>query len=341
MGGAPPGRKRFNLLASRGNKGNALAFYGHMDTVPPYGKWANDPFELIKSGDKLKGLGVWDMKAGLAAIIKACEAADKERKIKVLFGVDEEDISRGAWTAVKSGFLNDAEGVVVTEAGNSLGEHPGPRMITLGRRGRGVYVIEVPGVSAHGADMAKGLNAIDQASIIVREISKMRMSEHRLLPRANQFIRSFHSQTDSLSVPDSAVLELDRHLVPPETPQGVLLELQKAIDALYANGTLTDARGRKAVIKLKERETPFLAPYTTDERSVIVKKLSESVENVMHAKPTYNYGLSVADENAFASLGLPVVTIGAAGGNDHSSEEWLSEKSYLQLIEVLKNFISA
>ena len=30
---------RFNVVGERGNSGKPILFYGHMDTVPLYGKW--------------------------------------------------------------------------------------------------------------------------------------------------------------------------------------------------------------------------------------------------------------------------------------------------------------
>ena len=38
--------ERFNLLAEKGT-GPALLLYGHMDTVPAYGTWGQDPFKLV------------------------------------------------------------------------------------------------------------------------------------------------------------------------------------------------------------------------------------------------------------------------------------------------------
>ena len=39
--------------------------------------------------------------------------------------------------------------------------------------------------------------------------------------------------------------------------------------------------------------------------------------------------------------GLPVVTVGPVGGNQHSANEWIEKKSYLELIEVLRKIVNA
>ncbi|MGV8176183.1 MAG: M20 family metallopeptidase [Candidatus Bilamarchaeaceae archaeon] len=316
---------RFNLLAERGKKGKPLGFYGHMDTVPVYGKWESSPFTLRKKGDELHGLGAWDMKAGIAAILLACERKT-DRKIKIAFGVDEENISKGGWAVAESGFFDDCEGVLVPESGGSEKEHLGPGMLTLGRRGRAVYEIDVKGVSAHGARAWHGANAIEKASEIVLLLKKMRMRAHPHLPKPGQFVSRIHAESTSVSIPDSCIIEVDRHMVPPETPESVLKEMQAF---LRKNGI------RDAAVRLKRRETPFLPAYMTDPKSGFVKRVGRAVRAELGKEPVRNYGLSVADENAIATRGVPVVTIGPKGKDDHSHKEWVSKRSYLELVRVL------
>ncbi|MDD5022645.1 MAG: M20/M25/M40 family metallo-hydrolase [Candidatus ainarchaeum sp.] len=321
---------RFNIFAQRGEGDRSILFYGHMDTVPIYGKWKNNPFELITEGDRLRGLGAWDMKSGIAGVLKAVEEC-KNRKIKIIFGVDEENISEGAFQAIKKKeFFEDVEGVIVTEAGNSEKGSLGTKMITLGRRGRCVYLIEIEGTSAHGATN-KGENAILSAAKIIQFLESQNLKEHPHLPRANQFVRKVHSEVEGVSIPDKAIIELDRHLVPPETNSSVLKELVEQMKQ-FENDKL------RINVSIKERKTPYLEPYITDRNNSFVEKIAEIIKN-KYGEVNYNYALSVADENAFASLGLPVVTMGPTGEGDHSSEEWVSKESYLELIEVLKEII--
>ena len=321
---------RFNLLAVRGDRGKPIMFYGHMDTVPIYGKWKTDPFALCEKGDHLVGLGAWDMKSGIAAILSAVDKVDDDRRIKIVFGVDEENISEGAQAIIKSRFLDDVDGVIVTEAGNSGNIALGPRMVTLGRRGRAVYLIEVSGQSAHGAS-GKGINAALVAARIVQTLEKQKMRSHKLLPKANQFVRKIHSEVEGLTIPDKAIIELDRHLVPPETFESVLVELNESVDSFRAEGVHIH-------VSLKERRTPYLLPYVSDRNDPFVRTVCEAVK-ARYKKVAYNYGLSVADENVFAAAGLPVATIGPVGDLDHSADEWVSKKSFLELIDVLRIII--
>ncbi|MDO8554296.1 MAG: M20/M25/M40 family metallo-hydrolase [Candidatus Micrarchaeota archaeon] len=334
----PVSEGRFNLVAERGTQGKSIAFYGHMDTVPAYGKWKKPPFETWEDGDKLHGLGSMDMKAGLAAILKACDF-ESDRKIKIAFGVDEENISEGAQVILKSGFLNDCEGIVVTEAGQSDKLALGTKMITLGRRGHPVYEITIPGKSSHGAHVHLGINAINEAARFVLALEKLQLPNNNLFPPATQFVRSFNASNSSLSIPDVAIIELDRHTIPPETSESVLNELRVFIDSLYSSGQFKEIEGKRITVKLKERKTPYLDPYVTNKEHSFVKRLATAVTVYHKCEPIYNYGSSVADENVFAKIGLPVVTIGSLGGNEHSADEWVSKQSYFDLIEILRNFI--
>ncbi len=322
-------KERYNLIAERGTIGKPIAFYAHMDTVEPAQGWKIDPFSVKEEGDKLSGLGTWDMKAGIGAILKAVEKPT-DRRIKIIFGVDEENISEGVQTLIKSGFLKGVEGVIVPEAGNSEKEHLGPRMITLGRRGRTVYSIEVTGISAHGATK-KGVSALSIASRIVQFLESQEMRKHSNLPQASQFIRKMCSEGSGVSIPEKAIIELDRHLVPPETFESVLSELQIALEQFNQNGASVS-------VSIRKRKTPYLAPYETNKEDPFVKRVVEIIQSLF-GSVSYNYGLSVADENAIASLGIPIVTIGPKGADDHAPNEWVSRTSYLELIRLFEKII--
>ncbi|MBU1166759.1 M20/M25/M40 family metallo-hydrolase [Candidatus Micrarchaeota archaeon] len=330
---------RFNVVGEQGNSGKPILFYGHMDTVPLYGKWDSDPYELTRDGDILYGLGTFDMKAGIASILQACEVKNN-RRIKVAFGVDEENDSEGSTAIVNSGFVSDVEIGICTEIASNDNNCLGPQAITLGRRGRCMLEIEVPGRSAHGAYMGMGINAITEASKLAIELENMNVcfKEHDLLPRATQQVRTFTAGSGSLSVPEKAVLEVDRHMVTPETVESVVISTQKYIDEMYQKGMFKEIDGKRIVVRAKPRKVPYLMPYVTSKDNEYARKISDIVRRRV-GEPRDNYGMSVADENVFANAGVPMISIGPKGGNEHMANEWISESGYLKLIEILKEFI--
>ncbi len=326
---------RFNVLAEKGGAGPCVMLYGHMDTVPAYGKWDSDPLKLREEGDRLYGLGTWDMKSGIAAILKAAEGSG--RRLKIAFGCDEENISEGAHAIAGSDFMDDVSVVLVGESGLNEKGISGPNMITLGRRGRVDYSFEVIGKSAHGGDVKSGVNAITEASKLALMLERMNgeLRRHELLPQQSQFVKKISGEATSLSIPDKAYLELDRHLVPPDTPESALDEITRRIERMRKDGEL------RAEVKayIKPRKTPYLSAYVTPRGNEHVQRLSGIVrEEFGPDAPVYNYGLSVADENILATK-KPVITIGTRGANEHSANEWVSKKSYLDLIRVLGRFL--
>jgi acetylornithine deacetylase/succinyl-diaminopimelate desuccinylase-like protein len=329
---------RFNILAERGGKGTPVGLYGHMDTVEPAQGWKTDPLALREEGGHLVGLGAWDMKAGIGAILCATEERNT-RPLRVAFGVDEENISEGAHAIVGSGFFRGCDVIISTDTGGDGGEHFGERQITLGRLGRAVYEFIVPGKAGHGAGR-DGVSAIDEGMKLVRELRKIRPKKHRLLPAPPIFVRSFHSESRSLSLPDMCIIELDRHLVPPESAESVLSELRIGIGWLYEKGLFRELDGKRVEVRLKERKTPYLVPQITDRKNENVKKMEKMIRENF-GEPKMVYGNSVADENVLAQSGVPVMTYGPKGSNMHSAGEWVSRTSYLNLIRGLRLFLQS
>jgi len=319
---------RFNVLAEKGTQGKSILFYGHMDTVPASKDWARNPFILTEEEDNLRGLGVWDMKAGLAIILKAVE--DSKRNIKIAFCVDEENISEGVHKLAEGNFLNNVEYALCSESGDTNRDHLGVRMMTLGRRGRAVYLIEVHGIAAHGG-LKIGKSALLAASRIVQFLENMELRTHEMLPQATQFVRRINSEAEGLTTPERAVIELDRHLVPPETFESVLEELREQLKEFEKDGIRIN-------VSIKERKTPYINSYVTPRDNEHVRRI-EKIIRERFGEVKYEYGSSVADEGVIAGKGIPVITIGPKGGDDHSPNEWLSKKSFLETIELYKEII--
>lgn len=339
---------RYNVLATRSPdscepKKSPILLYGHMDTVPPYGyeKIGRDPFVLQEHDGKLYGLGAYDMKAGIAAILSAVDAVRADRPLKVMFVSDEEADSRGTYEAGKAGFLKGCRFALATEISDVSDMAQSANTITLGRRGRVQYEVTVPGTSSHAATLDKGVSAITQAASIAIGIERMNGSlpVHPKLGQGNQFVRSFRSVSVSLSVPDEATLLIDRHLVPPENAKSAMMDLESKINMMYDAGQAKEGNGARAKIAIRPREVPYLMPYATPAENPEVRVLSRVIEERLHSQARYNYGLSVADENLIAMHGVPVASLGPIGGGEHSHQEWVSKKSYLELIDVLKSFL--
>ncbi len=324
---------RYNVLAEKG-EGDAILLYGHMDVVEVDEGWKHDPFSLFVEGDIAYGRGVHDMKGGIVSIMEAVKGIEPRNiKIKVAFGVDEEQISKGSNVMVNSGWLNDVKFAIVPEsnATRKYDGNPGLPLIVLGRRGRVPIEVKVHGKAAHAATPELGRNAIEGMSKLLARLSEIKLAENDKMGKGSICTLSVEGKAESLTVPDICTAVIDRHYVPPETKEQVVEQIKE----------LATSIGIDAEVMPVKRETPFLNPYITPESNEYVKRLSELVAKD-YGRVEYGYGLSVADENAFgARLGIPVAVIGPKGGNPHASNEWASISSIEETGRLFRSFLES
>jgi len=325
---------RFNIFAQRPGNGDAVMFYGHMDTVTPHGKWEKGPFNLFKQGDRLYGLGACDMKGGIAAMLTAANK-DKERRVKILLCADEENISQGAWSAIRmKKWFNDVRLIVSCEPGNSVKHTGGANVVGIGRRGRVVIEADVQGISSHAAlSPQKGVNAIDEAAKIATAVSTFKLRNHKYLGAENIFVRKMEGDSESaLDMPDHAHIEFDIQLVPPSTVQDARARVERMVAELRRKGRLNSST--KVKVAVKKRETPYMEPYVQDAANPRIRKVLRLIKKNLR-EPVINYASSVADDNVLSkSTRIPIVTIGPIGGNEHGQNEWVSLRSLRELVSI-------
>jgi acetylornithine deacetylase/succinyl-diaminopimelate desuccinylase-like protein len=316
----PTQKTRNNIIATYGKAKKYLAFFGHMDTVPPE-KEIKNPYKAVIEGNRAAGLGTEDMKGGIAAILKTGEyAVEKKLPLKIVFSVDEEDISRGANDLCTSGLLKNIDFLIAAESGQIQNIHQ-PYNVCYGRKGRILFELEVIGKKAHAAESKKGKNAIDAAVHLLSEIKNMELPLHRLLGVSEIIIQSIQSESDSFVIPDKCMIKLSLLT----TPQIKSSEVAEKIKNLAKKLNI------KIDIRLAKRETPFCESFEVDTKNKFLKLLEKKIFIPDKVEPIYTP--SVADENIFANrLKIPVISLGPIGGGGHSRDEWLDIKS-LRIVE--------
>jgi glutamate carboxypeptidase len=146
-----------HLRAEFGRGDRQVLLLGHFDTVWPVGQLVRMP--LTRDGDRLRGPGVFDMKAGIALGMLATRAlfalAPPESTRVVMLWTTDEETGSGTSRALLEAEASKSEAVLVLEP--SL---PGGGLKTS-RKGCGQYEIVVQGEAAHaGVDPGKGVSAI-------------------------------------------------------------------------------------------------------------------------------------------------------------------------------------
>jgi glutamate carboxypeptidase len=166
-----PGKESGGMLHARptGRRGRpAQLLLGHYDTVWPVGTLAEMPFQ--RSGDVVRGPGVYDMKGGVAQILLAIDALkhfgmEPEVTPHVFLNSDEEIGSRESRRYIES-LAPLMNRVFVLEP--SLG--PSGKLKTA-RKGIGRFTVTVTGQAAHaGLDPGAGASAILELSHVIQSL---------------------------------------------------------------------------------------------------------------------------------------------------------------------------
>ena len=331
---------RFNVLAEKGQGNRALLLAGHMDTVPAAEGWKADPWKPSIDGDRLSGLGACDMKGGLAALLQAVEGFQPNTyTLKLAFLADEENISQGAHTLVQSPWMQDVAAVLIPEIGTSSGQQLGPRVLTLGRHGRVDLKIQVRGRSAHAGNAEAGVSALLRGATVALALGRVPLAEHPQLGRPHLTIRRFVSEAGGLSIPETAELLIDRHLVLPETAESARQDVEALIEQLYQEGALAYDPALPITVSVPERPTPYLMPYVVSPAHPFVQLVEQAVREQL-GSVSHKYASSVADENYYgAALGLPAIVLGPLGENHHAPDEWVSLSSLHELTAVYRHIL--
>ncbi len=216
---------RPNLLSRvRGARpGRHLLLCGHTDTVPLNGSDPGVGFSGEVAGGRLEGRGAVDMKGALAAMAVALAVLARELpagSVTLAAVIDEEMESLGAERLVASGF--SADGAVV-------GEPTGNR-VALGHKGLEWLSVRFEGRAAHGGRPEEGINALSAAARFItlveeRMAPRLAARRHPLLGPPTLNFGTLHGGDQPSTVAATAVLTLDRRLVPGESFESVTTEL--------------------------------------------------------------------------------------------------------------------
>lgn len=171
--------KKDKFLIMYNNEDAGIGFVGHTDTVEFTDSWKYEKFSLTKKDGKLYGLGVCDMKAGIAAIISAVSKIDfekMEKGVKLYFTYDEEIGFQGIKDVVEYE-TKFPETILVGEPTNN-------EMI-VGSKGLMEYKVSFRGVKVHSSTPQKGKNAIMSAIGFINELNEFYNKEIKEIENIN------------------------------------------------------------------------------------------------------------------------------------------------------------
>ena len=171
----------------------------------------------------------------------------------------------------------------------------------------------VRGRAAHGFRPELGVNAVEQAGVILSNLGKLRMTEHPRF-RGNYSTLKIEGGYErySVVVPAYCRFEVNRLTVPGETRESVIRDMEELVGSL----------GLEADVEV-EVKPPYYASYEIDRDEPLVRVFEEAYETVMGVKPFFEYSSSITDANTFAGEGgIPCIHLGPFPGGAHQKNEY-------------------
>lgn len=203
----------FVTLKGREEQGGVV-WNGHLDTVAlgEPSAWSKGYAAAAIEGNRLYGRGSSDMKAGLAAMIFCLASwahSGRLPRVPIFFCAtcDEENNGKGAEALLDLEEIRTAEMFLISE--------PTALNVCFAEKGCLRLLVKVYGKTSHAAYADQGINAVDYAVNLGREI-KRRMEDfsHPLLGRSSAVITRIHAGTAHNMVPDLADMLLDLRTTP-------------------------------------------------------------------------------------------------------------------------------
>jgi acetylornithine deacetylase/succinyl-diaminopimelate desuccinylase-like protein len=199
----------------------------------PGESWTVDPFGAEIREGKIYGRGTSDMKSGIASMMAAMIGFKRTRtpfngEIIFMGAADEETGSEfGTVYLLQKGVGKGADFAIVSE--------PTSVRVELGNRGLRWIDIIIKGKACHAGRPQIGINAIHYAAKLTEAIHSMKFMDRNdafEIPTPSISVTQIHGGAKVNIIPDRCDLALDRRLIPGETTETVMAELNEVIDPI-------------------------------------------------------------------------------------------------------------
>jgi succinyl-diaminopimelate desuccinylase len=239
--------ERANLLATKncGAK-ESVVIYTHLDVVPAGEGWSSPPFETVIKKDRLYGRGVADSKGSVASLLTALSVMnelnwDSKYNFRVALTTDEEiGPYSGLCYFADAGLLQGDYCLCMD------GDNEG---IAIATNGVLNWELKVQGKSCHSSIPFMGVNAIEEAKVVMTELaglkkkvevreSKAPCSPHMTEISGQEHIMPVFNVTmisggvKENIIPPSCTLKGDRRYIPEEDMEEVIQEFEDALEAI-------------------------------------------------------------------------------------------------------------
>lgn len=285
--------------------GNSILLIGHTDTVHPRGSLAERPCRA--EGERLYGPGIFDMKANCAMALEALRAcaAFSDRincEVVLLLTCDEETGSETGRALIEAE-ARRASNVLVLEPPASGGR------VKTGRKGTGMYTLEVQGRAAHaGLEPEKGASAILELARQIERIDAL----HNLERGTTLNVGVIQGGTRSNVVAAAASAEIDVRF----TTQDEAERINRELNALKP----VDER-----VQLLMRGDINRPPLERNEKVLALFERAREVAAALDFELGEAQVGGASDGNFVGALGVPVLDgLGIDGDGAHANHEHIN-----------------
>jgi acetylornithine deacetylase/succinyl-diaminopimelate desuccinylase-like protein len=356
--------ERANFLALiPGERGDTLLWEAHQDTVSAQGM-EFEPFAATVRDGRVFGRGACDVKGSMAAMLVALRRATLEPardrpNILLTCTVNEECGFTGARALAEiwrepirnaefpgpgaslipplappfegGGLLTLAE-VRALRPSAALVAEPTDLNVVVAHRGVVRWQCLVHGRAAHSSRPEQGANAIYAMAKVVRLIEDFHRIElagrpiDPLCGPSTACVTTIHGGTGANTVPDRAVIDIDRRLRPAELPDGAVREL---VAYLADRVDLGDCR--------LEHEPPWMQSRGLSDAAN--RDWAEQLASVARAAGVASEVIGVpfgTNAASIAAAGIPTVVLGPGSiAQAHTADEWIAVEQLKRAVDVL------
>lgn len=322
--------------------GPTICLNGHLDTVPLCNGWTRPPFAGQIEGDRLYGVGAADMKSGCVAMMLAADKLAHStspfygKLLLTLVSVEEGPFGLGTNAIIEDGLLEKIDCTLSAEPSGAFLHQAEAPLICLGARGNYVYHVDFYGTAAHAAHPEEGQSAAEAAAKFIVAATARQPQLQGQLGAGSLCVLEVHADGGACSVPDSAKVVVMRHVNELESREQVLAEA-----AQFCEQAGVACRYEIYVRKAPSEGCRSFQPYVVPRDNPFAQKLHQAVCESSGKQPCYQYFSSIGDFNFLATRcnGAPCLLYGAAGGNIHAADEWVSLSSLQEVANGIYSFL--
>ncbi len=314
------------FLRKQFGAGEHLCFAGHVDVVPAGDNWASNPFVPVIKNGKIYARGAQDMKSGVAAFVQTCkEVEDFDGTLSILLTSDEEgDAKYGTIVMLEylkeKGLLPDYCIVAEPTCEQTFGD-----AIKIGRRGSINGYLTIKGKQGHAAYPEKAINPVHQLAPILDKIAGINLDsgDNDFAP-SQMVITDIRGGMEVTNVtPGSLKIMFNVRNSTKTTQEDIRLHIDRCF------------KGLDYTLELTQGSYPFV----TKRDSKVVKKLTQSIENVTGIKTKLSTAGGTSDARFMGAFGIDVVEFGVLNDTIHAPNECTSIEEVEKLCDVFSNVV--